>query len=80
MTTILFFGWAKELTGNSSAQIELSEFQKLPDVWRLLLEQFPALAPHSNSCKLAVNRVYANAETVIRDGDEVAVIPPVSGG
>lgn len=80
MTTVLFFGWAKDLAGSSTAQFEFAGAQKSADVWAALLDRFPALAPHSKSCKLAVNRVYVTSETAIHDGDEIAVIPPVSGG
>jgi len=46
----------------------------------LLAEQVPQLGDLLPRCMVAVNRVYAGPETPLREGDEVAVIPPVSGG
>ena len=46
----------------------------------LLLERHHALKELLPTCALAVNCVYAHDDTVLKDGDEVAVLPPVSGG
>jgi molybdopterin converting factor small subunit len=45
-----------------------------------MLERFPALTQHRKSFLLAINKSYAASDTVVHDGDEIAVIPPVSGG
>jgi molybdopterin converting factor small subunit len=44
------------------------------------VQRWPALASRRRSTVLAVNREFARGETVIHDGDEVALLPPVSGG
>jgi len=50
------------------------------DVWDACVQRWPALASRRRSTVLAVNREFARGETVIHDGDEVALLPPVSGG
>jgi molybdopterin converting factor subunit 1 len=50
------------------------------DVWRQLAKEFPELAGYERSISSAVNADYARMDQVIRDGDEVAFLPPVSGG
>jgi molybdopterin converting factor subunit 1 len=50
------------------------------DVWRQLAQEFPDLAGYERSISSAVNADYARMDHVIRDGDEIAFLPPVSGG
>ena len=49
-------------------------------LWAMLLEKFPALGAHRGNVRLARNWEYADAETQFANEDEVALIPPVSGG
>ena len=49
-------------------------------VWRELAGEFPDLAPYERSISSAVNADYARMDDVVRDGDEIAFLPPVSGG
>ena len=49
-------------------------------VWRELAGEFPDLAPYERSVSSAVNADYARMDDVVRDGDEIAFLPPVSGG
>ena len=50
------------------------------DVWRALVRDHPALASFTRAMSTAVNLEYARLDTPVRDGDEVAFLPPVSGG
>ena len=49
-------------------------------VWRELAGEFPELVPYERSISSAVNADYARMDDVVRDGDEIAFLPPVSGG
>ena len=49
-------------------------------VWDHLAAEFPAVAPYAASMSCAVNADYARLTTAVRDGDEIAFLPPVSGG
>jgi molybdopterin converting factor small subunit len=50
------------------------------DVWRGLVTDFPEMARYESSVSSAVNADYARMTAVVADGDEVAFLPPVSGG
>ena len=77
---VRFFAIARQTVGEREVEIELKEGATVQDLWDVLLRRFPRLNPMSGSLKLAVNWDYVQPEAVLRDGDEVAVIPPVSGG
>jgi molybdopterin converting factor small subunit len=53
---------------------------RVQDVWRALVRDHPALASFTRAMSTAVNLEYARLDTPVRDGDEVAFLPPVSGG
>lgn len=74
---ILFFGLLKDLVGKSSDSLELPEGSSVRDV----LEHYLSRVPTSlTSIAVAVNQQYASAETKLKSDDEVALLPPVSGG
>jgi molybdopterin converting factor subunit 1 len=75
---VLFFAQLKDATGCDS--LELAPVANAPQLWQVLIEKFPALAGHQKNVRLARNWEYADAETEFADTDEVALIPPVSGG
>ncbi|HEX3857136.1 MAG TPA: molybdopterin converting factor subunit 1 [Verrucomicrobiae bacterium] len=77
---VLFFAQLKDATGCDSIEIELSSPQNCEQLWKFLIENFPALAHHQKNTRLARNWEYVDAETVFVNEDEVALIPPVSGG
>ena len=75
---VLFFAQLKDATGCDS--LELAPVANAQQLWEVLIEKFPALADHKKNVRLARNWEYAEAETNFADTDEVALIPPVSGG
>lgn len=75
---ILAFGIAKDIFGNSIIDIPLNE-ATINELRNLLEEKFPQLYK-LGSYMIAVNNEYALNSLVIKNGDEVAIIPPVSGG
>jgi molybdopterin synthase catalytic subunit len=78
--TVRFFAIARERAGISEAILELPSGSPLSAAADLLRQQFPALTDVISRAAFAVNRSYATAATELHDGDEVALIPPVSGG
>jgi molybdopterin synthase catalytic subunit/molybdopterin converting factor small subunit len=78
--TVLFFGVTHDLTGFNLEQMEISPGENLEGLWRRYEARFPRLIPMANSLILAVNREIATRSTLLQDGDEVAFMPPVSGG
>lgn len=80
--TILLFGVTKDIVGSSSLSMPLSNTGKLQTVGALreyLEKSYPKLRELS-SLAVAVNNNYAENSTLINHYDEIALIPPVSGG
>jgi len=77
---VLFFGGLKDLAGKSSDLLELSDGALVRDVLTHYQAQVPGLEAMVASLAVAVNQEYAAAETRLKSDDEVALLPPVSGG
>jgi molybdopterin synthase catalytic subunit len=77
---VLFFGMLKDLVGKSSDSLELPEGASVRDVLEHYLSRVPKLKTSLTSIAVAVNQQYASAETQLKSDDEVALLPPVSGG
>ncbi len=77
---ILFLGPASDLAGRDRTTIDVSEGATIADVRRVLAHQHVGLGRALSSIRFAVNEAFATDETPLQDGDEVALIPPVSGG
>jgi molybdopterin synthase catalytic subunit len=77
---VLFFGILKDLAGRSSDSLELPEGSLVRELLSHYSSQMPRLQPSLASIALAVNHEYAGLETALKSGDEVALLPPVSGG
>lgn len=77
---VLFFGMLKDIVGTSSERIELREDASVGDVLAYYAAEAPRLKELLASLAVAVNLHYAGAETRLKPNDEVALLPPVSGG
>ncbi len=77
---VLFFGMVKEITGHPAISLELEEGATVDAVFEHFAGQFPALRPMSRSLVLAVNQQFVPRMHLLKDGDELAFMPPVSGG
>jgi molybdopterin synthase catalytic subunit len=77
---ILFFGVLKEIIGGSADTLELPEDSSVADVLAHYEAEIPRLKESLPSLALAVNREYAGPGTKLKENDEVALLPPVSGG
>lgn len=77
---VLFFGQLKDLVGCAEDALELNQGSDLAAVFAHYANRFPALAAHRKSIVLARNQHFSSPSTSIEDGDEIAFLPPVSGG
>ena len=77
---VLFFAQLKDATNCDSVELAVAAPLSVEQLWAALLERFPALATHRASVRLARNLEYASPQTLFSHDDEVALIPPVSGG
>jgi molybdopterin converting factor subunit 1 len=77
---VRLFARLRELAGSSELQLEVPQGSTAASVWDALASRFPSLSPHSRSLSVAVNEEFARPTTRVGEGDEVAFLPPVSGG
>lgn len=77
---ILFFAQLKDATGCASVELPAPTAIGTGQLWAELLKRFPALEVHRRTVRLAKNSEYVTVNVQFADGDEVALIPPVSGG
>jgi MoaE-MoaD fusion protein len=77
---VLFFGMLKDLAGGGSEKIELPDGATVGDLLAHYRGKISRLRDYENSLALAVNREYASRDTRLGPDDEVALLPPVSGG
>ncbi len=78
--TVRFFALYRERAKRNACSVELPEGATVNDLTSEMRRQFPMLAPPEVKIVVAVNADYAEPETVLRQGDDVCLIPPVSGG
>jgi molybdopterin converting factor subunit 1 len=77
---VLFFGMLKDIVGRSEDHIELADGARLDDVFTRYASDFPRLTDLELSIVLACNHEFCDRSAAIREGDEIAFLPPVSGG
>ena len=77
---VLFFGLLKDIVGRSADEREFASGADLGVVFETYATQFPRMREMAGSIVVAHNREFAPLESPIADGDEIAFLPPVSGG
>jgi len=77
---VLFFGVLKELAGKSADEIDVRDGSSVRDVIQHYESRIPQLKASLPSLALAVNQHYASPDTALQADDEIALLPPVSGG
>jgi len=78
--TVRLFARLREIVGSGELQREVGDHATVADVWAELARDYPSVAPYVESMSCAVNAEYARMTAAVHDGDEVAFLPPVSGG
>ena len=77
---VRLFARLRDIVGSSEIPFDTTQGATLVDVWQALVREYPALAPYTKAISAARNADYAPMTTALTDGDEVAFLPPVSGG
>ena len=78
--TVRLFARLRDIAGSGDLTREAAAGATVADVWRGLVTEFPEMARYESSMSSAVNADYARMTATIADGDEIAFLPPVSGG
>lgn len=77
---VKFFAMCREAAGCEEAVIVLPASADAETFWQVIAEKFPRLKAYQNQSRLAVNMEYVAGAVQFQNGDEVCIIPPVSGG
>src|SRR5271157_4894387 len=77
---VRYLGMLKEIAGRDGESVEVADDAPVGELYAALQQRIPQLQRFRHAIALAVNYEYSNSETQLREGDEVALIPPVSGG
>jgi molybdopterin converting factor subunit 1 len=77
---VLFFAQLKDVTGCDSVELAPASPLSVDQLWSELLRKFPKLAAHRANVRVARNWEYAVPDAQFANSDEIALIPPVSGG
>ena len=78
--TVRLFARLRDLAGSGELVREVPAPATVGTVWRSLVGEMPALQEYERTMSVAVNADYAKMSAPVADGDEVAFLPPVSGG
>jgi molybdopterin converting factor subunit 1 len=78
--TVRLFARLRDLAGSGEVIRDVQAPATVQTIWRSLAADFPAIAEYERSMSVAVNADYSKMWAVVNDGDEVAFLPPVSGG
>lgn len=78
--TIRLFARLRDIAGAAELAREVEPEATIGSLWRGLVREFPEFERYEQSISSAVNADYARMDQKVRDGDEVAFLPPVSGG
>ena len=78
--TVLYFAQTRRLAGVASDVLVLPSPVNADALWTEILARHPSLAPLRSVIRLARNGEFTTVNTLFSDGDEIALIPPVSGG
>ncbi len=77
---VVYLGILKDHAGKGVELLELQDGARVSDLWSQLTERYPKFSAFAKSAAVAVNQEYAPPATELKDGFEVALLPPVSGG
>jgi molybdopterin converting factor subunit 1 len=77
---IRLFARLRELAGAAEMTRQVPDGASAGDAWSVLVSEFPGLDGYTRSISCAVNEEYTRLTAALHEGDEVAFLPPVSGG
>lgn len=76
----MFFASLADIAGGRERQVESTEVTDVLSIFNMFAAEFPAMEDHRTSILFSLNSEFARPGSPVRDGDEIAFLPPVSGG
>ncbi len=77
---VVYFGVLRDMAGHEDEAVELAEGTRLAQLYADLQKRVPGLSKFGSSIALSINYEYSNLDAALHEGDEIALLPPVSGG
>lgn len=77
---VLFFASLADITGMRETNVDAGLFADVESIFSGFAEKFPPLEAHRKSIMFALNSEFTGPNSPVQDGDEIAFLPPVSGG
>mmetsp|Transcript_34845 Transcript_34845/g.33146 ORF Transcript_34845/g.33146 Transcript_34845/m.33146 type:complete len:82 (+) Transcript_34845:178-423(+) len=77
---VLFFASFREIVGSSLLELTIDEGSTTVNLFSILCEMHPPLSLGADQVSIAVNKAYTSGPVVLKESDEVAFLPPISGG
>jgi molybdopterin converting factor subunit 1 len=78
--TVRLFARLRDLAGSGELVRDVPATSTIDGVWRHLVAEMPALGEYERTMSVALNADYSRMSAMVKEGDEVAFLPPVSGG
>ncbi|MGN6347489.1 MAG: molybdopterin converting factor subunit 1 [Candidatus Nitrosocosmicus sp.] len=78
--SLLYFAFIKDITGVEFDSLELPSGISVKSLIEIILEKYPHLSKIINMIQVSVNYKVVDRDTLLKEGDEVALLPPISGG
>jgi molybdopterin converting factor subunit 1 len=78
--TVRLFARLRDLAGSGEMVRDVPDPATVQSIWKDLVAEIPALSDYERTMSVAVNADYSKMSAAVQDGDEVAFLPPVSGG
>ena len=78
--TVRLFARLREIAGADTVDLDVPDGSHVADVWRTVAARWPTMSAFESTVSGAVNAEYARMTRPIAEGDEIAFLPPVSGG
>ena len=80
LVTVKCFAWARDVTGEDEIELEVPESGTVKALRASLAQKFPPFSEKMESIAVSVNQEFAGDSHAVAAGDELALIPPISGG
>lgn len=77
---VKLFAFYRDIIGKKELKLEIERGRRVEELLNYLIKRYPKLGMDKEGLVVSVNYNYASLKTVLNDGDEVALLPPVSGG